>query len=446
MRRCYLSSFLGLLVFLGSMPAFPQATRAANGIVEGIVLNSITGQPIPGARVKLAIPNSGQDPVYAMTDEQGHFTISDLGQTRYGYLLTAERPGFMRADNSPGEMQQAAVTYPRQPSPQGGETPPPSNKILLLPYGVIAGKITDPNGVAMARIPVSVSLDGRSWTETTNDLGEYRAAFLKPGTYYVVASKASFSDATWESSYHQTYFPAALDVTQAQGVELAAGQEARADIQIVRVSGVRVAGRVRASQTPQSPAETVRQTLFELKPSTSSSSSKPDAKYVSSNTDAFEFAQVPPGRYMLTATTIERPATSHALEDQKSILGARAEISVPDRDVDGLQVEMKSLPDIRGKVTFAEGCSSRVVVGVATIGPAVPKGISTMSNEDGSFVLTGLNPGRLTRRVWGATLPIKVTGMRLGDSELVNDSFDYPLSSPADLQISVGCEQRRAKR
>jgi hypothetical protein len=442
MRRCFRCSFLGLFILVGSPAAFPQ-TALPIKIIEGIVVNSITGAPIAGARVKAEI--RGSDPLYAMTDEQGLFKVTDLGPWPGAYRLTAERPGFMRADTSQGEMQTALAT---NPVPPGAEKSPPANKILLLPYGAITGRITDPNGTPMARVEVAVSpLDqGLKKVDYTDDTGQYRVAFLKPGRYYVAVARSNDVATIWLSSYHQTYFPAALDPTKAQALDIAGGQEARADIRIVSLSGVRVAGRIRAPQASVSSPVALRDTWVELKPRSQTSGSGADAKYVQSTGGAFEFAQVPPGQYTVTAATTERPAGTIALEDRKTILGTRAEISVGDRDIESVQLEMEALPGIHGRVVFAEGCKAPLQVGVRTVGPSVPREPRSTPAEDGTFELTSLNPGHLTVYVWPMGVPLaKITQVRLGDAPLADSSFDYPLASPADLQISVGCEPRKAK-
>jgi hypothetical protein len=443
MRRCFLSSFLGLLILSAS--AWPQAGPSGK-VIEGVVVNSITGEPIAGARVKAQIFSSSDDPRYVMTDEQGRFTLTDLGPSPGAYGLTAERPGFMRADTSQGNMQPGKVT---DATPPDAEKPPPTNRILLLPYAAITGRITDPNGAPLARVEVAVfpvdSRPGRPLTEATDDTGEYRVARLQPGKYYVAATRSYDPATTWLSSYHQTYFPAALDTSKAQVLEIAGGQEIRADIRIVSLSGVRVAGRIHAPQPSVSSPVALRQTWVELKPSAQASETKPDAKYVQSNGDSFEFAQVPPGKYMLTAATNQRPEGTIALQDGKSILGTRAEITVTDRDVEGVQLEMEALSEIPGKVVFAEGCKSPVVVNVSTVGPSVPREAGVTVAEDGTFVLTGLNPGHLTVHAYPSYFPPAKITVRLGDALLADSSFDYPLASPADLQISVACEPRRAK-
>ena len=58
----------------------------------------------------------------------------------------------------------------------------------------ISGRITDPNGLAVAGATVSVSErdSGSRRTVTTDDEGRYRLVDLKPGTFNVHASAAGF--------------------------------------------------------------------------------------------------------------------------------------------------------------------------------------------------------------------------------------------------------------
>ncbi len=436
MRRCFLSSFLGLLVLLGTMPAFSQAVLA-KGIIEGTVVNSVTNEPIAGARVRVTLQGSHDDPEYAKTDEQGRFTFSNL--TGPGpYVLSGDHPGFMRWQESVDGL----VTVPAYLKLGDDGLHHGTATIPLFPYAVIHGKVTDPNGMPLPNTPMEIYVMQNGLVRingtTANDLGEYRLAPLKPGTYYVAATKTRNAPAAWDTSYHATYFPAAVDLAQAQAIELHAGQTAQADIQIVRLAGARVAGRLTLPAIPEKPAGTYRSTYL-LLTDPKNHVLNADTPNTMSDSDTFEFSHIPPGEYTLTAVTRETPAGSSARDKVKVIFGARSEVTVSDHGLDGVQVEMKPMPDIQGRITYAEGCTpTPALIGVYTQGPNLSVGSGEyVPNVDGTFVMTNLTPARLMLNVRAGAN--RLHSARFGDTDVLTDGFDYPPASPAELQITMSC-------
>jgi len=129
------------------MPQCAASIRASQDIsIEGEVINDLTGVSIPGARVVLSSNPSTR--FTTVCDSQGHFRFEGLQPGQY--WIRAQKPGFM----TPGD----------GPSRWGGGTGvrlaagqiPGEVRVRLIPTGIISGKITDSNGLAVTDSVVEV--------------------------------------------------------------------------------------------------------------------------------------------------------------------------------------------------------------------------------------------------------------------------------------------------
>ena len=96
-------------VLLTLLPArFPaQAPTPTKAGVEGDVVDSVTGAPISGARIRLAA--AGRQPLYGRTDDRGHFAFENLAPALYN--LNVERPGYLPLGfMSPGQIRSDFAT------------------------------------------------------------------------------------------------------------------------------------------------------------------------------------------------------------------------------------------------------------------------------------------------------------------------------------------------
>ncbi|HLJ45423.1 MAG TPA: carboxypeptidase-like regulatory domain-containing protein [Bryobacteraceae bacterium] len=230
-----------ILVLLSSALLSAQSQAPTTAILEGEILNSATGAPIPGARIRLG-PNS-EVAVYAKADPHGHFSFENLAPNNYS--LSIESPGFQPDErlsinlsaksSAPLRCDLADADIKRSTDANG--TRHISVTLRLVPSAVITGKITDPDGfpvnggsIELTRIEPFVptcSFMALRRMYRANDQGEFRIAHLEAGSYYVVANKPA-TTGVWDSSYHPTYYPHALDTASAKAIKVVPGQEVRA--------------------------------------------------------------------------------------------------------------------------------------------------------------------------------------------------------------------------
>ena len=244
-RRClklYIAALACTCTFCIGRPLLAQGGFP----LQGRVTNSVTGEAIRRASVQALGPR----PRAALTDDEGHFRLEGLPEGEVPISVT--KPGYLpeQAAN-PAEM---APTVART----GPDAPPIDLK--LMPQSVIFGKITSAEGEPLENIPVMVirvlvaggrRVFGEMSSVNTNDDGEFRAANLPAGTYYVGAGPSSrlFPGSKGvanprEATYPQTFYPNASSAQAAGLVTVQAGQETEASIELKAEPVFRVSGAV----------------------------------------------------------------------------------------------------------------------------------------------------------------------------------------------------------
>ena len=475
---------LCLPLFFPLLCLHSQSPAPVQGILEGNVINATAHAPIANARLRLS--SGSNDPVYGKTDRQGHFVISNLPLAVY--QLTVESPGFLQSPTSAvdltapkpspnGALRSIVTSYPPNLRPQAKVEKSTdadgavraTATVPLLANAVLTGKITDPYGLPMKNCTVQVlmkqppapsgtpspRLPGNSGTMSkasvaADDRGQYRVA-LEPGTYWILAGKQGrgFPE-TWEDTSRPTYYPAATSLDDAKPLTLAAGQSIEADIQIVKVAGVRISGKLIKPAGAPDPTvvlpggglHSMLYTNVALMPA--GSVPYTNGAPFTTGQDDYQFKGVLPGRYTLTAVT--RDALSDpGGENQKALFGLTREIEVGRQDMDGFDLALEPLHDVAGEISFAEGCpADPLSIQASNYSPAGGPQVKTTSGADGKFVLTGLTAGRIYLNVnWPSGPPGRVSSIRLGERDVMADGFDVPYSGRDVLRVNIECSPLR---
>lgn len=246
---------LGLLI-----AAFPVAA----GVVEGVVLENITGYSLARAKVRLQhVPRSGETPlkpVVIRSGRSGQFTFGNVPDGLY--LLIAERENYFPVAHGQ-----------RRPNGQGVPVQVTKESKLfgtlrMLRKGAITGRVLDENGIAIqgvqvlayrARLPLRTA--GRG---VTDDRGVYRIIGLDPGKYWVRSASYQHDDGAGRLP---TFAPESREAVQAR-VQIVAADRDTTDADIRPFAGelFRVRGAVQCSAPDSAPltitlsSETGRQT------------------------------------------------------------------------------------------------------------------------------------------------------------------------------------------
>jgi len=164
----------------------PPATYS----ISGVIVDSVTGQPLDGAEVSLAPVTTRDDAQTFLTSSDGRFSFAGLAPGKYS--LSASRRGYAQQGYEQHESYWTGIVV-------GPALDTAHIRFRLAPSAVLTGVVTDEwgdpvrNGAVIlfqhSMFEGSRSLRNISQTNT-DDQGRYRFAHLLAGTY-VVAVHAS---------------------------------------------------------------------------------------------------------------------------------------------------------------------------------------------------------------------------------------------------------------
>jgi len=424
-------------------PAEPQAGPVkpeVRAVLEGQVLDAKTGAPVARVNLELIGDASRDPPASATAGPDGRFTIPDVAPGRYRLFL--ERRGYVRQAYGGRSMQQAAVL-----------SLSPGQKLRvdakLVPQAVIAGKIVDEDGEALAgvqvralRIGYARSVRGpapEGWA-STNDLGEFRLHSLPPGRYYLQAvytpgdfnapaPAAGAGSSEPVLGYVPTFYPGVKDPATAVPLEAVPGAEIRGiQFAVAQAQTYRIRGRVWNAVT----GRVERNTMVMLVPRSRDLASF--AAFRNTTVDGkgnFELRGIQPGLYYVIARWFGEGGRNMA----------RQAVDVTNSDVEGVEVVLGQGADIPGSVRAeGEGAVDTKKLSVF-FRPADPAGFMMMPasanvEDDGSFVVRKVMPGEYLVQLMGMPKDFYVKSVRLGDQEVLDSGFTVESGgAPGALEV-----------
>ncbi|HUA13729.1 MAG TPA: carboxypeptidase-like regulatory domain-containing protein [Verrucomicrobiae bacterium] len=326
-------------------PASP-AKAAPRTAIAGIVTKSPGSQPVKKAVIELIAENQAEGGDYtAVTAPDGTFRIEGIVPGRYH--LFAERTGLLQPAKNGGDSTGRVLTLAA-----GQELT--DLQIRLQAAAIVRGRITDEDGDPLANADVAVLRETfvtgrRRWeqagAERTNDLGEYRVAALPAGNYYVsvtpppdfksmieaTGAAAAGADHSPSTSYQTTYYPGTMDRSQAQAIQLRAGDEFPIDLSLAPSPTLSIRGSV-MNLPPRSSAVIMLQSR--------------DFNLVLNGAEmhkdgSFIIRDVAPGAYTILASVENAPTPMMARQSLQVI-----------NSVDGLRLVPQSGGLVRGRVHF----------------------------------------------------------------------------------------------
>jgi protocatechuate 3,4-dioxygenase beta subunit len=217
----------------------PTPRSNGTGTISGRVTAAGTSDPIRKARVIAQAEVGRIPPVF--TDTDGRFTITGLAAARY--TLTCSKPGYAR---TPFTRTDAADTPARIDVADGADVA--DVEVTMPKAAAITGRVVDSWGEPVERVTVAAEVAGGrrpgvpgivATLGETDDVGEYRLAGLRAGSYLVsvragpdsalMAEMASdmrnvmiMGDVRGQTAQ---YYPGGVSADRAQGITLAAGDE-----------------------------------------------------------------------------------------------------------------------------------------------------------------------------------------------------------------------------
>ena len=392
------------LILISTTLAIKTAPQAVMGSIQGTVTNSLSLQPLANVQISLIGPNAAS-PVgtmaqpQAISEQNGNFIISNLSPGIY--TVSAQLDGYFGPDvngTSPSIVRASVNVAATQ-----------SNDVAfkLVPGGTISGSVLDEAGLPAINVsvqalpltyPNGLPTAGNSGARATDDRGTFRLYGLMPGEYYVAANpalaigsiggRAAVPNAPASISARvgaapapaRTYFPSALDLSQASLIKLHAGEEiAGTNIRIKTVTGARISGQVISAipasemilpaQAAQPGPVTAPIASLTLYLHDKNALQDPDSTISASTSIGipadghFEMISIPPGVYDLYANLPDiqgyGPAQppGHAVSP---VAFGRATIDMYGGNLDGVNITVHHGIDINGHVTIDGGLSTSI--------------------------------------------------------------------------------------
>src|ERR1035437_4674669 len=224
------------------IPRDNSASQTGTSVIRGRIVSAANGEPLRKARVSLS---SRAGPVF--TDNEGRFAFTNLPAARYtlsvrkaGYAATTF--GAIRASSPPISIEVAAgatvggieVRVPKGAAISGRITDQFGDPVELA---IVSAMRIVPSGGRTATVPQATNL--------TDDLGEYRLGGLPAGSYLVSAAMPNLRNGMIMNGLRNgmimngvammasdiqpsapTYYPGVPGLSQAQSLNVHAGDEA----------------------------------------------------------------------------------------------------------------------------------------------------------------------------------------------------------------------------
>ena len=427
--------------------------------ISGRVIAAETASPIRRARINIS-SRDAQFNRSVTTDSDGRYELAALPAGRY--RLFVNRAGFVTLEY--GQVR---------PYEAGKPLDITAGQVLehvdfSLPRGsAITGRITDEFGDPMTDVQVQAlryqyvngerQLVDAGRTAQTDDLGAYRIFGLMPGDYIVRASmRQNTPDGprdgdTEPTGYPGTYYPGVADLSQAQPVAAALGQEVSSiafplvPARLARVSGTVMGsdGRPLAGAMVMIRARTAAgmgPLRMNLIGNGSNNQVRPDG--------SFQLRNVPPGEYVLDVQ--QRPQNLRNLQDINllQLEFASMPLSVSGGDIENLTVVTTPGVTVSGRVAF-EGQSAPKgalqVMAAPPSGGAAPIGMLINAralgggrvNNDGTFELRGL-AGPQMIRVQGVPVGWALKSIVVEGVDITHAPYDFrPGNSVTGMVITL---------
>lgn len=404
------------------------------GLIEGRVVNAVTGEGIRKASVQLNWNGGGG--VSLKTDAEGKFRAEQMAPGQYYSSVTAAgyvSQGFDGTNQvrlAPGGSNRAVL-------------------IKLAPHAVVSGRVLDEDGDPVPQTTVVVESRRRRAGQpnsavhgSTDDRGEFRIAGLAAGKYVISANKQTPQMqqnapspslmAIAQEIPVTTYFPSALDVATATVITLTPGAEHRsAEIRLRKSTSVTVSGRV------DYPREEGAQTHIsvQLNPVNRGGA----GHYATAQADGrFQIANVTPGDYVLQAfVNASKPGSAPVN------LTGRIRVQAANADLAGLVVTPWAPLNLSG-VVKSEGAGLELNRLVVTFLPAAPEGGIPQGqgqvNKEGRFVALNVAPERYRLNVQGGTGEHYLKSALYGGKDVLKDGVELKSGTPGALEITMASD------
>lgn len=398
----------------------PSRPTINGGVIVGRVFDANTRTPIRRAQIQATNDEALVD---ATSDDEGRFTLTDLAPG--SWQVTIQKGGYFPwhlGQQRPFDIPEPVRIAARQRL---------TAEIPLSRGGVIEGRVFDEGGEPLAGLQVKVyrarmaqgyrRLESVGVADRTDDTGAYRIYALPPGDYYVAASlRMAPADSIVETTYAPTYYPGTADVGEAQRIRIELGTEATAIFPLLPVRHVRVSG------TLQSSSGAAIDAFLNLTSENSELGMPLGIGSVTRRNGAFTFADVPPGRYTLSAATRgDAPYESASLP-----------LVVGNDDISGIAIVTARSASVRGRVVVEPGVTRALPQDVEVTAMAARVNGTVLSSANGpAFTLDDLSEPFYLKVSLPSGWAVKT--ITIGGVDVTDGRTSLPQGQQADGRIVI---------
>jgi hypothetical protein len=446
----------------------PAGLATGTAVIAGTLLTD-EPDPRPVRRATVgATVQTGRRPVMTVTDDNGRFTLRNLPAG--AYILSATKPSFVTAyygAKRPGRGPGVPVVV------ANGQRVEIAMKMLR--GAVITGQVFDQRGQPAANADfqllqfrivngqrILAGAYGGFGYASTDDRGFYRAYGLAPGEYLVAVTGRTYADALRETTASDIqwaerqfgavaagppsaappalpanprlagvpiYFPGTADLSRAQFVTVGPGEERTGvNFSIHYMPTARIEGIVIDADGRPSSNSQVSLVVTSMVPGDYALSS---SNVVTVTNGRFVLNGIGPGRFTLMARATMASEGGAGRGSAAPTHWALHDLTVAGRDIDGIELRLERGLTVSGRI---------VVDGTTTPPPdfarvrmqfqslQTPSGITLNVpagpvSADGSFVITGLVPGRYRLTAQALAAPWFMKSAMVGTV----DALDVPV-------------------
>jgi protocatechuate 3,4-dioxygenase beta subunit len=253
MARIHQFADLLASILLLTTLASAQAYRVAG------VISSTEGHPLSRARVTLSDSRTGRPLATMLTADDGHFEFLNIPPGKYP--LTGAKRGYLTAAYNQHENFSTAIVT-------GAGVDTEHLTLRIAPLAQIYGQVLDEHGDPIRKARVTLWQDDhstgasrttRSNIDTTDDLGFFEFAAVRPNTYflsvsaepwYAVHPKADAVDVdrSLDVVYPTSYYSGAIEAEDATPILVRGGDHLQLDLHLLPVTPVHILFRAPASE------------------------------------------------------------------------------------------------------------------------------------------------------------------------------------------------------
>jgi hypothetical protein len=244
---CYFAfALLSTVAAAQNEAAEAPAPSTTSHELSGVVLNSVTGEPVRRALVQVSGALGMQ--WSALTDSEGRFEFTSMPDSDVN--VTARKPGFFNDAEVHSQSFHPEITH------VGAEP----LVVKLLPESIVFGHVTTQKGEPIEDSPVRVLrqtiVDGRRiWAMQgqvmTDEDGSFRIANLVPGKYVLSAGPSvppvrafGRGHAERQEGFSTMYYPGVPELDSATPLVISGGQQLQADFALKAEPLYKVSGQV----------------------------------------------------------------------------------------------------------------------------------------------------------------------------------------------------------